>query len=356
MRPITTADLFRQLKNDLTGKDSYRGVTLSYAWLANQFGHFSLGFIPTILGYRIIPWLFPGTINPAFVAALVVSLGWLLFEMINLLWPLLGNKPEYRFKPDWKNLVFDTSTDVLFFALGAFAAAALLDFRLYYIWILAGLGATLAYCSYYWYLTKLYQQAAGYPFQFRLSQWKFPIQPLSVRKVYEFLEGGRYDHLLLFGGRGTGKTSLAVGLANEYSIRKKCCEYTTAMKLFTRFFEPEVAADSSENQYWTWRSCEVLVIDDINPGDPIPGEVVSAEQFSNLLLNDEQGAENLAALRKTKVVWVLGDGHQQRLLEEPWRALLQKLGIPAERICSINLAGSTRILSNAGMKDAATIE
>ena len=41
--------IINQLKLDLIGKDSHRGVTLTYSWLANQFGHFSLGFIPTYL-------------------------------------------------------------------------------------------------------------------------------------------------------------------------------------------------------------------------------------------------------------------------------------------------------------------
>ena len=38
MAKQTLKDIFSQLKADLIGKDSYRGVTLSYSWLANQLG------------------------------------------------------------------------------------------------------------------------------------------------------------------------------------------------------------------------------------------------------------------------------------------------------------------------------
>ncbi len=51
---ISFKRILKQLKADLIGKDSYRGVTLTYAWLANQFGHISLGFIPTFLVYYFI--------------------------------------------------------------------------------------------------------------------------------------------------------------------------------------------------------------------------------------------------------------------------------------------------------------
>ena len=54
MSKISAKNILLQLKADLIGKDSYRGVTLTYSWLANQFGHFSLGFIPaTILFFRL---------------------------------------------------------------------------------------------------------------------------------------------------------------------------------------------------------------------------------------------------------------------------------------------------------------
>ena len=73
--------ILQQLKADLIGKDSYRGVTLTYAWLANQFGHISLGFIPTFVVYYFLN-------IEAFKAALYVAAFCFLFELYNFLGPL----------------------------------------------------------------------------------------------------------------------------------------------------------------------------------------------------------------------------------------------------------------------------
>jgi hypothetical protein len=43
MKVIQAKYILQQLNFDLIGKDSYRGITLTYAWMANQFGHIALG-------------------------------------------------------------------------------------------------------------------------------------------------------------------------------------------------------------------------------------------------------------------------------------------------------------------------
>ena len=88
---ITFKNIINQLKADLIGKDSYRGVTLTYSWLANQFGHFSLGYVPSLIVYSFIK-KHTSLKNPPFLAALFVSIVWLLFESYNFLGPLLLNK------------------------------------------------------------------------------------------------------------------------------------------------------------------------------------------------------------------------------------------------------------------------
>jgi hypothetical protein len=108
---VTIRDIMHQLKADLIGKDSYRGVTLSYSWLANQFGHLALGFIPTLLVFKALlkcrdagfAWTW---------APVIVSLTWFLFESYNFLGPLLFKKQskskllfvpkqQYVFQPAW---------------------------------------------------------------------------------------------------------------------------------------------------------------------------------------------------------------------------------------------------------------
>jgi hypothetical protein len=119
MKVIQAKYILQQLNFDLIGKDSYRGITLTYAWLANQFGHIALGFIPTILIYQLLkPYISSERLN--LYTGIGVSLFWLLFETYNSLWPILKNTDVYVFNPDLSNVGFDTATDVCFFALGAF--------------------------------------------------------------------------------------------------------------------------------------------------------------------------------------------------------------------------------------------
>src|SRR5215213_4461197 len=132
---ISGRDILRQLKADLIGKDSHRGVTLTYSWLANQFGHISLGFIPTFIVYIFLSKKYPGH-EAALWSSISISVTWLLFETYNFLGPLLSNhqsrskvlfipKTNYTFPPAWTNIAFDTFTDLLFFWFGAFLSGLL---------------------------------------------------------------------------------------------------------------------------------------------------------------------------------------------------------------------------------------
>ena len=80
---ITFKTIRAQIKYDLIGKDSQRGITLTYGWLANQFGHFALGFIPTILFYFLYTHKFP-QYNPFIWAPLSTIILWTIFEAYNL--------------------------------------------------------------------------------------------------------------------------------------------------------------------------------------------------------------------------------------------------------------------------------
>jgi len=89
---ITGKDIRNQLKADLIGKDSYRGVTLTYTWLANQFGHISLGFIPTFMLYLFLGRYYDND-TASLRAAVFISAVWFIFESFNFLGPLLLSNP-----------------------------------------------------------------------------------------------------------------------------------------------------------------------------------------------------------------------------------------------------------------------
>lgn len=344
---ITATAVRRQLKADLIGKDSYRGVTLTYAWLANQFGHFGLGFIPALLVHRLLlRWM---TVNQAAArAALAIAGAWLLFEIYNFLGPLLAHRqqpgskaaPTYTFSPAWRNVAFDTATDVLFFAFGAFSASLFCHWNtgVWIGWLL--IVVFLLYPSRYWYLTKMYLQAAQYPFQFRLSQWNLAMDEGQKRVVQQFLnsrDNGR--HLLLFGPKGSGKTSLGVAMATELSFQHQPCTYTTGIKLYTRFFEKREGSAPIDSALWDWWSCGTLVIDDINPGEPVKNDLVSPADFLRFVDTYASNPLNREVLARANVIWVLGSESLDGNALHGWKAMLQEMGVAADKIFTLQLRG-----------------
>lgn len=354
-KKIGFKQIIGQLKEDLIGKDSYRGVTFTYSWLANQFGHYSLGYIPTLIAWAIIV-KYSSWSHPALWSAVIVSILWLLFELYNFLGPLLlkqqseGNhlfvpsKEKYTFQPDWKNVAFDTFTDLLFFWFGAFSASIFLERSPALIIILVVLFIAFLYPAYYWYVTKIYLQYTKFPFQCRLSQWKRPsnesrLPENEVKTVLTFLkscENYNGNHLLVLGGRRSGKSTLSVGIGTELSIKRSASSYYTAIKLLNLFSlsEPEII-DADECKVWSWRSASLLIIDDINPGSPTPNEYISAREVWDAIHTGD-AKENIACLKNKNMVWVLGDVDATDA--GSWHKLLMDdIGVGEEMIRSIGL-------------------
>jgi hypothetical protein len=349
MFDIPLKEILAQLKRDLIGKDSHRGVTLTYAWLANQFGHIALGFIPSFVVYlllnRYAQWE-----RPAFLAAVIISSVWLLFEIYNFLAPLLSKRSpkaqsvflggrKYTFKPRWGFIAFDTSTDVLFFILGSFACASLINPVFWWnIFIVILVQIILLYPMVYWFTSKVYLMNAGFPMQFRLSQWDRSITPTDVQDVSDFISSEAPQHLLLFGSRGSGKSSLAVGIACDLTTQtnRKKCTYDTGIKLFPRFFQESDAFDSPF--LWNWSDCDCLVVDDINPGLPMTIDLVSPSAFLAFVEHDTFGERNKEILNSRKVIWVMGEiltGTKEHI--NNWQSVLRTLGVDENNIVVVDL-------------------
>jgi chromosomal replication initiation ATPase DnaA len=337
MKIIQLKFILEQLTFDLIGKDSYRGVTLTYAWLANQFGHMALGFIPTVLIYQIVKQ-YSKSNNLNMIIATCVTTFWFSFEIYNVVQPIfLKNNQAYNFKPDLSNVIFDTLTDICFFAIGAFLAGLSIRLNQSLIIVNAILLLTVIYPSYYWYTTKMYQQEAKFPFQLRLSQWKTNLDENSKSTINNFVNNtNKGHHLLVFGNYKSGKTSLSVAIANEQSIKHKKSLYTSATKFYNLLYEPNPTEnDLKINNLWGWRNTDYLIIDDINPSIKINGVNVEPHTFFNLLNNNQFGKENLNALQNTNIIWVLGANNSDCC---DWEQLLISLGIPKEKISQLMLS------------------
>lgn len=333
-----------QLKYDLIGKDSQRGITLSYGWLANQCGHCMLGFIPTHLVYLLLKNVFHVK-GASWIAAIAIAICWTGFEIYNVVKPLKKQKLEGAlFEPDWKNIIYDTATDLGFFAIGAFLAGVLLGFNWYLLIGLLLIGFLLYNASKWWYHTKIYQQASEYPFQFRLSQWNWFMNDANRQTVLSYLtkpKGGY--HLLISGAYKTGKTSLGVAIANEWSIQHRTCKYATAMKLFSWMIEPNSTMPAVPGNIWNWREADTLVIDDLNTGLKHSGELISPAVFMQHLNGGNYTAENIQAFNNLNTIWVLGEVNavSAHTLQNSWQQILLQMGIPEEKITMINLNHQT---------------
>lgn len=329
-----------QLNYDLIGKDSQRGITLSYGWLANQCGHCMLGYIPTHLIYLLLHYCLKVD-GATWISALIVSLIWTIFEYINVRKPLKKQKEEGAlFEPDWKNIIHDTVTDLGFFIFGSLLAAIVLGGSWLLSIILLILCLFLYPASKKWYHTKIFQQAAEYPIQFRLSQWKWKMNADDKEKVLAFIQQKQSGkHLLISGEYKTGKTSLSVAIANELSIQHYTCKYTTAVKLFSSFVEADPIEPQVPGNIWGWRKAHYLVIDDINTGLPGASELISPETFLKHVQSGNYGTENVHALKQLNVIWVLGDVSSIGVmsLQSTWKQMLHQLGVSPEHITHIHL-------------------
>lgn len=349
MAQITIEKIKRQLQADLIGKDSYRGVTLTYAWLANQFGHFALGFIPVILISTALK-LFHQIQDPVLTATLFTIGFWFVFESINFLGPLLrkrrsssklfykSHRVKYIFQPPWFNIAFDTFTDLCYFWIGSLVASELLHHHLVTVLLIFILFGLLFLFFRHWYLIRMFLQSGLFPFQFRLSLWDYPISEKNVDMIRSLKKEKKNYHLLISGDHCCGRTSLSVALASEYSMKGNSVFYTTAIKLLPHFFDKHHTTFDSRNMLWNWREASMLVIDDINPGYPVNQEILSPSIFLNCIDTQTENNElNRHILCNKKVIWVLGTGISGGHITDEWKKMLVNIGVQEEDIFVIHL-------------------
>ncbi|GGF68406.1 DnaA ATPase domain-containing protein [Wenyingzhuangia marina] len=316
---------------DLLGKDSQRGVSLTYAWLANQLGHFSLGFFPTI----VFSLIFKKFETPIYYSIYVIIF-WILFESLNLTIPIIIKQKNCYFKPDWKHLIFDTITDLFYFGLGALAAAYLLTMNKIIGFLTLAILLLLLYPFIYWYTLRIYQQYAFFPFQFRLSQWIGTIDEMEKNIILNYISKKtktQQNHLLIFGNVNEGKTNLGVAIANELALKKQRCIYITATKLYSLFYKNH----DNKDLLWNWENCDYLVIDDINPDNLKHNKLITPNEFLSYVDKfTHENSDNRNTLKNKNVIWILGTNETKQ--REEWHTILETIGVTKTDIFCVNLS------------------
>jgi len=327
-----------QLRQDLIGKDAFRGVTLSYSWLANQFGHFALGFIPVIILHAIISNWWHGVLI-ACLPAILVWFCWFRFEVFNFRTSFIQSKNNLLFyKPRKGHFINDLWTDLGYFGLGAASALIVLLPHIATVLLWAVICSLLLKESRYWYLSKIYLQRALYPFQFRLSQWTRPLDEDIKKKIEQFMNPEKPNlHLLVFGEDDDEKLLLCVGIGSELSYQLIKCRYLTTMKIFECFYRKEPEDNKESHLYnWNWHEARFLIIDDINPSHTDMEEVITTAEFLQKI-DHKHGSENKKQLCEKKVIWMLGNETNDNREQVDWKALMGTIGIHPDNIISLNL-------------------
>ncbi len=194
----------------------------------------------------------------------------------------------------------------------------------------------------------MYIQYSKLPIQFRLSQWKGNINENDRGVIINFLETKNPafgKHLLIFGGRKSGKSPLCVGIATELCIKRNSCSYYTGMKLYNLFsLTDEAIIEAEDCDLWSWRTASLLIIDDVNPGSPIPENFVSPEQLLKMIdapVNSNIAVQNRTEFVKKDVIWVMGKEDNELNQFDNWKKMLLEIGVPENKIYSIHLGFST---------------
>lgn len=335
-----------QLGQDLIGKDAFRGVTLSYSWLANQFGHFALGFIPSAACYSLMKRITHDReiFFWSYVPTLFVWLSWAGFELFNFVSTIIRKKKNNRIEQKAKESFYDPRkwhfrkdlfADLGFFALGAVAARFLFYPDMYCILVCLFLCLFLAYEFVYWYPAKIYLQRALYPFQYRLSQWNTSMSDENKDAINQFMHS-RFCavHLLVLGENNDEKTHLGTGIGAEVSYQLKQCRYLTAMKAFECFYSDDPKTDKFS---WNWNEADLLIIDDINPSHADIEDVITPEQFLKKI-TQRNGERNKKCLREKKVIWILGNETKERTVQPAWENMLAEIGVDRTNIITVNIS------------------
>ncbi len=340
-----------KLPSDIFGSDVFVDYQGSYVWQANQFGHFLIGFVPaSALAWTVAALGGDATIR-LLGTDLVYWLGGAVFvlyavkEYIDL---LIAERQAMGLFPYAKSELWaDMAADTWFVASGILTALAAHWQAEYGLLMLAISAGAFLILGLVFLPAKKSLDRTALPYLFRLAN--FPqtkdIRDHNVKRIRAFIAGRQVDGyapspaVLIQGYRGTGKTTLAIGIGTEVAVRKGPkgkhgkSSYLTAFGLFEKGAkkgkgEAEPIARRKPwmlgtGDPWSLAEAEYLIIDDVDSDSERYGGHTPDKIIEHITSNTEV-RDLLMGGRKT--VWVTGGGEfKNEQAARGWRAWLVAL-------------------------------
>jgi len=253
----------RRAAGSLFASDVYQSYTASYTWSSNQAAHLGLGFCAAALALGLVPWL--------------AEHRWILFVVYPLKEArdvvLAGRMAVSPFPVPRAQVLVDAATDLAFVTMGI-ALAAMLPLEpgeaILWLCVLAAL-AFLAWRRFG--PEKRAFDKSALPYLFRLGAFRasWSVEEPAVRR---FLRGEGPRHLLLVGKAGSGRTTLAVAIGCEMTVRQGYARYCSAGFLAEHIATGRTAP-SEPVEPWTIDEAELLVVDDVMGLDAIAPRAAS---------------------------------------------------------------------------------
>jgi hypothetical protein len=322
---LSAGDLWKQFWADAYGKEVQTAATYSYTWLADQFGHICIGILADFLATLVSGWV---VVQLGWRAALGYDTGlWpgLFLAVIGVsLWECSAYFSSVKqatgtFPLDKKLLRDNAVIAAVYMSLGALLGFA---FHLDAIWALVI--ATLVVVAAVmlapsWLRQKITWQKASIPYLFRLADAAPTIGRQDANTLLALINGDAPSssipacQVIIGGPIGSGRTSMAAGIATEFAFRKNKVRYLSLDSLV----EFAVAATGGPPfpddfgpttiSYWPWSEAQVLIIDDVGPmiASNEPQRQANLARFTGILNNEL--ASIGAILKQCHTVWVVGD-------------------------------------------------
>jgi len=371
--------LIREVCAQFVGSDLETGYAFIYTWLANQFGHFMIGFAGTLASVWAVSSfgpqyvLHPRTLRESVIVGLVAE-GWVLVWILKeFLFDISGGYKDLReakerieklakrrlrqagkfrtalgesdelseaaFKRD---LTHDSRIDIWFYSAGVLTALMMiLGPTLATTWGRPWLAGGLPLATFIillvisggisaeWLWRNIAFDKAQLPFVGRYALTDRPFEKETREAAIDFALNSKVPgHLIIIGPPKSGRTTTAVALAVEALLQssppRNIVRYITLCKLLDRIAEGKSDMELPR-PIFPPEEAELLIIDDVGAQTPHPMDpLLTAEHFRALLeglLNNNDPLK--AAGQKKRAIWVVGDDPEQA---ERWQHALDAFG------------------------------